>query len=167
MVGNLGPIGGSTAQMFFDDGTNGDVTAGDNVFTYAALVPANTSTGSKVLPITVMDAQARSATTSIGLLVSSTGDPQVHLTMGNPSGATTDVNNPTSYLLPKSQYVMSYHLALIYSAMGDKEKALAELENAFNEHDYLLPRIKVEPFLDPLRDDPRFTAIVRRMGLPE
>ena len=109
VVGNLGPIGGSTAQMFFDDGTNGDVTAGDNVFTYAALVPANTSTGSKVLPITVMDAQARSATTSIGLLVSSTGDPQVHLTMGNPSGATTDVNNPTNYLLPKSQYVMSYH----------------------------------------------------------
>ena len=69
--------------------------------------------------------------------------------------------------LAKTQYVMSYHLALIYSAMGDKEKALAELENAFNEHDYLLPRIKVEPFLDPLRDDPRFTAIVRRMGLPE
>jgi TolB-like protein/Tfp pilus assembly protein PilF len=69
--------------------------------------------------------------------------------------------------MAKTQYVMSYHLALIYSALGDKDKAIAELENAFRERDYLLPRIKVEPFLDPLHDDPRFNDIVRRMGLPQ
>ncbi len=69
--------------------------------------------------------------------------------------------------LAKTQYVMSYHLALIYSALGDKDKALTELENAFIEHDYLLPRIKVEPFLDPLRDEPRYKEIVKRMNLPE
>ncbi len=95
--------------MAVDDGTNGDVTAGDNLFSFTALVPVNTSSGAKVLPITVGDAQMRLATTSIGLLVSPTGDPQIHLTMGNPSAATTDVNNPTNYLLAKSQYVMSYH----------------------------------------------------------
>lgn len=33
----------------------------------------------------------------------------VHLTMGNPSGAVTDVNQPTNYLMEKSQYVLSYH----------------------------------------------------------
>ena len=66
----------------------------------------------------------------------------------------------------KTQYVMSYHLALIYAALGDKDKAIAELEEAFSEHDYLLPRIKVEPFLDPLRNDPRFIDIVRRLNFP-
>jgi endonuclease G len=109
VVGDLTSIGGSATQMFFDNGTNGDVTPGDNVFSFSALVPVATSTGSKVLPISVSDAQARTASTSIGLVVSGTSDPQVHLTMGNPSNATTDVSNPTNYLLVKSQYVMSYH----------------------------------------------------------
>lgn len=68
--------------------------------------------------------------------------------------------------IAKTQYVMSYHLALIYSALGDKDKALAELENAFNEHDYLLPRIGVEPFLDPLHDEPRFQELIKRMRFP-
>ena len=69
--------------------------------------------------------------------------------------------------IAKTQYVMSYHLALIYSALGNKEKALAELATALSEHDYLLPRVKVEPFLDPLRSDPRFDDIVRRLNFPE
>ena len=34
-------------------------------------------------------------------------------------------------------------------------------------HDYLLPRIKVEPFLDPLRDDVRFKEMLKRLNLPE
>ena len=70
-------------------------------------------------------------------------------------------------VIAKTQYVMSYHLALIYAALGEKDKAFAELEKAFEEHDYLLPRIKVEPFLDPLRSDPRFKELVNRMGLPQ
>ncbi len=69
--------------------------------------------------------------------------------------------------IAKTQYVMSYHLALIYAALGDRDKAVAELEKAFEERDYLLPRIKVEPFLDPLRDDPRFKDLIKRMGLPQ
>ena len=68
--------------------------------------------------------------------------------------------------IAKTQYVMSYHLALIYSALGDKDKAITELENAFNEHDYLLPRIKVEPFLDPLRNEPQFQELITRMRFP-
>ena len=55
--------------------------------------------------------------------------------------------------------------AVIYAALGDKDKAFVELEKAFDEHDYLLPRINVEPFLDPLRDDPRFKDLARRIGL--
>ena len=69
--------------------------------------------------------------------------------------------------MAKTEYVMSYHIALIYSVLGDKDKAIAELENSVLEHDYLLPRIKVEPFLDPLRDDPRFDRIVKQLNFPE
>lgn len=69
--------------------------------------------------------------------------------------------------IAKTQYVMSYHVALIYSSLGEKEKALAELETALSEHDYLLPRIKVEPFFDPLRGEPKFKELIKQMGLPE
>ncbi len=69
--------------------------------------------------------------------------------------------------IAKTEYVMSYHIAMIYSALGEKDKALAELETSVNERDYLLPRIKVEPFLAPLHDDPRYKDLLKRMGLPE
>ena len=66
---NLSAIGGSATQTFFDDGSNGDVTAGDNVFSYEATVSGSTTAGNKSLPLTVSDAQARSSTGSIPLMV--------------------------------------------------------------------------------------------------
>lgn len=109
VVGNLTSIGGSATQQFFDDGTNGDAVAGDNVFSYLATIPANFSSGVRTVTATISDAQMRTATTSITLTVFAAADPQEHLVLGNPSGATTDVNNPFNYLLLKPQYVMSYH----------------------------------------------------------
>jgi TolB-like protein/Tfp pilus assembly protein PilF len=69
--------------------------------------------------------------------------------------------------LAKTQYVMSYYLAMIYVALDEKDKAFVELEKAFTEHDYFLVRIKVEPFFDPLHDDPRFKEMVKRLNLSE
>jgi uncharacterized protein len=69
VTGDLSTIGGSVVQLFFDDGTNGDVTAGDNVFSFLAAVPGATSAGAKSLPISITDAQARSGSTSILLTV--------------------------------------------------------------------------------------------------
>ncbi len=107
--GNLSSIGGLVNQQFFDNGTNGDVTPGDNVFSYLATVPVATSSGSKTLPISVDDDQSRTATTSIGITVRAAANPLVHITMGNPSGAVTDVNVPDNYLMLKDQYALSYH----------------------------------------------------------
>ncbi len=69
--------------------------------------------------------------------------------------------------LRKTQYVLSYRLASLYAALGDKDEAFAELDRAYNERDWQLQRIKVDPFWDSLRDDPRFKSILRRMNLPE
>jgi uncharacterized protein len=67
VTGNLTSIGGSASQGFFDNATNGDLTAGDNIFSYQATVDMGTSSGLKSLPFTVADAQMRSSNGSISL----------------------------------------------------------------------------------------------------
>ena len=66
---DLGAIGGSATQQLFDDGTHGDVAAGDGTFSFAATVPLATAPGAKTLPVTITDAQARSGSASIPLSV--------------------------------------------------------------------------------------------------
>jgi Putative binding domain, N-terminal/Viral BACON domain len=68
---DLTVIGGAANQVFFDDATHGDVTAGDNLFSFQATVAAATSTGNKSLPVTINDAQSRTGTTAILLTVQS------------------------------------------------------------------------------------------------
>jgi tetratricopeptide (TPR) repeat protein len=67
----------------------------------------------------------------------------------------------------KSRYIMNYWVASSYAALGEKEAAFAELEKAYQAHDWFLPRIKTDPFMDPLRDDSRFADLVKRIGLPQ
>jgi predicted extracellular nuclease len=54
-------IGGSATQTLFDDGTNGDLTAGDNTFTYATTVAPATGQGLKNIAFSIADVQNRSA----------------------------------------------------------------------------------------------------------
>lgn len=112
VTGDLSAIGGSATQQFFDDGSNGDAVAGNNVFTFLTTVPGATSTGIKSLPLGVTDAQSRTGTGTISLTVTSPPaphDPLEHLLMGNPNGATVDVNFPDNYLMMKLQYALSYN----------------------------------------------------------
>jgi 2',3'-cyclic-nucleotide 2'-phosphodiesterase (5'-nucleotidase family) len=69
VTNDLSAIGGSTNQNFYDDGTHGDVTPGDNVFSFQTTVPDNLPGGLKTFPGTVSDAQGRSSATSISLQV--------------------------------------------------------------------------------------------------
>lgn len=69
--------------------------------------------------------------------------------------------------LSKTQHVSRYDIAPIYAALGEKDKAFAELEKAFVNRDWGMARLGIDPFLDPLRDDPRFKELVQRMKLPE
>src|ERR1051325_8069029 len=66
----------------------------------------------------------------------------------------------------KQKYVSPYFVAGIYSGLGYKDQAFAWLVQACQEcHPYLTP-LKVEPVFDNLRSDPRFTELLRKVGLP-
>ncbi len=60
-----------------------------------------------------------------------------------------------------------FFLALVYAGLGDTSLALGALEKAYQERSGSMRYLKVEPRLDPLRDDPRFQALLRRMNFPE
>ncbi len=67
--------------------------------------------------------------------------------------------------LSKRKYVSSYGIALIHTAFGKKDQVFQWLEKAYEERDSLLCEIKVEPAFDNMRSDPRFTALLKKMGL--
>ena len=63
------------------------------------------------------------------------------------------------------EYVSPGQWAILYTAQGEREKAFASLEQAYREHDLQLQYLGVEPAFDPLRSDPRFQDLLRRVGL--
>jgi TolB-like protein/Tfp pilus assembly protein PilF len=58
-----------------------------------------------------------------------------------------------------------YEIALVYTGLGEKQEAFKWLEEAYNAHDVGLVYLKIDPCLDPLRSDPRFDDLSRRVGL--
>jgi TolB-like protein/Tfp pilus assembly protein PilF len=66
----------------------------------------------------------------------------------------------------KKTYVSSYQLALVYLGLQEKDQSMKQLENAYQEHSTLLVYLKMDPRFDPLRSDPRFQNLLRRIGLP-
>ena len=68
VTADLSGIGGSATQAFFDDGTHGDVTPGDNVFSFSTTAESSTSK-TYSLPVSVTDTESGAATASISLTV--------------------------------------------------------------------------------------------------
>jgi TolB-like protein/Tfp pilus assembly protein PilF len=65
----------------------------------------------------------------------------------------------------KRQYVSPATIALDWLGLGNKEQALAWLEKAYEDRAFQLLIINSYPWFDPLRSDPRFQGLVRRLGL--
>ncbi|HMF99854.1 MAG TPA: tetratricopeptide repeat protein, partial [Gemmatimonadaceae bacterium] len=63
----------------------------------------------------------------------------------------------------KSEYVSPVELALVYIALGDKEKALDWTERALDERRGWVAYLRVHPVVDSLRSEPRFDALLKRM----
>ena len=68
--------------------------------------------------------------------------------------------------LSKRANVSPYDIALIHAALGEKDQAFEWLEKAYEQRDSSLIFLKVDPRLDPLRSDPRFQDLLRRMNFP-
>ena len=69
------------------------------------------------------------------------------------------------YVLSKQRYVSPRQMAYIYVGLGEKDRAFGELERAYEDRSIVFSFIKVNPGYDPLRSDPRFADLLRRMNL--
>lgn len=62
-------------------------------------------------------------------------------------------------------YVPAGAFVNAYLGLGDNEQAFAALEQAYKEKSAILQWVKIHPYFDPIRSDPRFQDLVRRVGL--
>jgi TolB-like protein/DNA-binding winged helix-turn-helix (wHTH) protein/Flp pilus assembly protein TadD len=66
----------------------------------------------------------------------------------------------------RHEYVPSFNLAIAYTGLGDKTRALTYLQKAYNERCDLVPTLKVSPLFDSLHSDPRFQKLLQQIGFP-
>lgn len=69
--------------------------------------------------------------------------------------------------LSRRRYIEPASIAIIYTGLAEKEQAFAWLEKACEHRNELLLMLKVDPRLDALRSDARFTQLLRRVGLDD
>jgi TolB-like protein/Flp pilus assembly protein TadD len=103
-------------------------------------------------------------------LKSSPDDPALLALIGYAqarAGKTNEFQSLKSRLdeMQHHRYVSPFMLALFYTGGGDKDRGLAELDRAFVIHDPQLIWLNVDPEFDPLRDDPRFNELLRRLKM--
>ena len=68
--------------------------------------------------------------------------------------------------LKSKRYVGAANLAIIFGALGDRERAFEELELAYENRDLLLVHVENYGFFDPLRADERFRALQKKAFPP-
>jgi TolB-like protein len=66
----------------------------------------------------------------------------------------------------KIKYMSPYMIARLYADLGEKEQAFQWLDTAYREHDFLLTGLATQFQFDPLRSDPRFAELLRKIGFP-
>ncbi len=83
------------------------------------------------------------------------------------AGRRTDALRLLEELKKRKQagYVPAAAFVNAYLGLGDYDQAFAWFERAYQEHSHILLWLKVHPYFDPLRSDPRFADLVRRVGL--
>jgi len=64
-------------------------------------------------------------------------------------------------------YSSAYNVATLYADLGDKDQAFQWLNAAYQEREEGMLGLKTDFRLDPLRSDPRFAELVRKVGLPQ
>jgi tetratricopeptide (TPR) repeat protein len=69
--------------------------------------------------------------------------------------------------LSQERYVSPFYRAIIYMGLGEKDQAFEYLEKAYLERESWMATLGTFPLLDSLRSDPRFTALLKKIGLKE
>jgi len=69
--------------------------------------------------------------------------------------------------LSQERYVSSYGVAIVYVGLGDHEQAYKWLDRAYDEQNTELTFLKVDPRVDPLRDNSRFRELLKKVGFAE
>jgi tetratricopeptide (TPR) repeat protein len=67
---------------------------------------------------------------------------------------------------PENSRMRSYDLATFAAELGQKDKAFALLNEAYDKHDQFILFLKIDPLMDPLRSDPRFAELLKKLGFP-
>ena len=70
------------------------------------------------------------------------------------------------HLLAQSRYVSALYFAAVHTGLGEKSMALDWLDKAYKERNDRLVYLKVDPMADPLRSEPRFRDMMKRLHLP-
>jgi serine/threonine-protein kinase len=81
------------------------------------------------------------------------------------SGKPAEAQRVLKEMLSSPEPVSPFFIALVYTALGDKDNAFRWLDSAVVERSGSVRYLKIEPRLDPLRSDPRFDSLLLRVGL--
>jgi tetratricopeptide (TPR) repeat protein len=88
----------------------------------------------------------------------------VYAVAGNSGGAEKIVKELKGL---SERYVAPYHIAIIYAGLQKKDEAFEWLEEAYGSRDEWLLYLKIDPRLDSIRSDPRFSDLLSRAGFPQ
>jgi len=66
---------------------------------------------------------------------------------------------------PRKEAIRPGILASLHALLGDRDRAFSLLEQAYAEKDWTLREVKISPLLDPLRGDPRFAKLLKKLNL--
>jgi DNA-binding winged helix-turn-helix (wHTH) protein/TolB-like protein/Flp pilus assembly protein TadD len=82
-------------------------------------------------------------------------------------GKRIEAHEVLAELIKKSEqtYVSDYDVAVIYAGLGDRDQAFNWLDKAVEQHSFWLSWLKLDPRLDPLRSDPRFSHLLQRVRM--
>jgi Flp pilus assembly protein TadD len=88
---------------------------------------------------------------------------RLHADAGDKVEATKMLNHLCERM--RDEFISPAYVATILIGLGRLDEALVELAKAAEERSYYVMQWKVDPDLDPLRSDPRFTALLKKVGL--
>ena len=134
----------------------------DSTFSYASYVMASAFEQTKTYQAAITELnRARPISGDWSWIVGELG--YVYALLGNRAEADKIINELNGRAT--REYIDPGLVAYIYIALGDKDRAFAWLDKAYQQRSGIIGFLQIEPKFDPLRSDPRFQDLERRMGL--